>query len=78
MGKQQFDEYNPETLPGVSFFDDATKRKMRYIYPSVKHWCAGWILVQNANGGWMTMRRATDEDVASISGAIVRKHHADR
>lgn len=68
--------FNPETLHGISFFDNASKRKMRYIYPDAGHWCAGWIVVQNPSGEWMTLRKATDEDVAAISGAVVRAHHS--
>lgn len=65
--------FNPETLNGLSFFDDGTKRKMRYIYPDAGHWCAGWLLVQNPSGEWMTLRKATDDDIAALSKAVMEE-----
>ena len=64
------------TLHGISFFDDASQRCMRYIYPDAGHWCAGWIIVQNPSGEWITLRKATDEDIAALNSAVVRAHHA--
>jgi len=68
--------FNPEVLAGVSFFDNRTKRTMRYIYPDVKHWTAGWIVVKNPSGEWMTLRKATDADIAAINSAVIQAHHA--
>ncbi len=70
-------EFNPSTLHGVSFFDAASNRQMRYIYPDAQHWTAGWIIVQNPSGHWMTLRKASDEDLAAITGEIVRAHHLE-
>jgi hypothetical protein len=69
--------FSPESLSGISFFDGSSSRKMRYIYPDAGHWCAGWILVQNSGGHWMTLRKATDADIAAINKAVVQAHHAE-
>jgi len=70
--------FNPETLSGVSFFDVASTRNMRYIYPDVGHWTAGWLIVQNRSGAWMTLRKATAEDLAAINAAVVQSHHGGK
>lgn len=76
MPDDNVSDFNPEKLHGASFFDAASKRVMRYIYPDAKHWLAGWIVVQNASGQWMTLRKATEQDLAVITAEIVRDHHA--
>jgi len=68
--------FDPTLLAGVSFFDNASQRWMRYLYPEVKHWAAGWIVVRNPSGEWMTLRKATDKDIAAINRAVVEAHHA--
>lgn len=72
LGERPFD---PRTLHGISFFDNATKREMRYIYPDAGHWSAGWIVVKNPSGEWMTLRKATDADIAALNRAVVEGHH---
>lgn len=67
--------FDPETLHGISFFDGGSNRQMRYIYPDAGHWCAGWLVVKNPSGEWMTWRKATDEDIASINRSVVGSHH---
>lgn len=69
-------KFDPESLAGVSFYEKASHRMMRYIYPDAGHWTAGWIVVQNRSGDWMTLRKATDADIASINKAVVEAHHA--
>jgi len=68
------------TRGGVDFFDEASKRQMRYVYPDTDHWTAGWIMVRGVDGlrgmpEWVTLRKATERDVAAITAAIVREHH---
>lgn len=75
MSNEKFD---PGTLCGVSFFDAATERVMRYIYPNAKHWMAGWIITRNPSGEWMTWRRATDDDIKAINKAVVEGHHQEQ
>lgn len=68
--------FDPGVLHGISFFDANSNRQMRYIYPDAGHWCAGWVVVKNPSGEWMTLRKATDADIAVISKAVVAAHHA--
>lgn len=66
---------DPHKLPGITFYDAASGRNMRYVYPDSGHWLAGWIVVQNPSGEWMTLRKATVDDQCHINGAVVRAHH---
>ena len=68
-------QFDPETLHGISFYDSATRSRMRYIYPDAGHWCAGWIVRKTRGGQWETYRKATDEDIAALFGAGVEAHH---
>jgi hypothetical protein len=61
----------------VTFYDGATKRWMKYIYPDSKHWAAGWLFYKHPDGQWVTLRRASDEDVEAITAAVVAAHHAE-
>ena len=36
----------------------------------------GWLLYRHPDGQWVTLREATDVDVAAISAAVVRAHHS--
>lgn len=62
---------------GLEFFDNATKKRMKYVYPDTKHWTAGWILYKHPEGKWVTLRKATDDDITRISQAVVEAHHAE-
>ncbi len=68
-------QFDPETLHGISFYDSATRSRMRYIYPDAGHWCAGWIVRKTRGCQWETYRKATDEDIAALFGAVVEAHH---
>lgn len=67
--------FDPRMIAGVSFFDEASKRQMRYVYQEADHHLAGWILVQNPSGEWMTLRKATEKDISDILTAVVKAHH---
>jgi hypothetical protein len=64
-------------VPGVEFYDVASGRTMKYVYPDTKHWAAGWILYRNGDGGWVTLRKASPDDVSVITRAVVRAHHTE-
>ena len=64
-----------DVLPGLTFFDQVSGRDMRYVYPDTPHWAAGWLLYRHPEGQWVTLRRATEEDVARLSSAVVTAHH---
>lgn len=61
---------------GVEFYDAASGRTMKYVYPDTKHWTAGWLLYRNpGDGQWVTLRKATEDDIARITKQIVKAHH---
>jgi hypothetical protein len=64
-------------IPGLEFFDLASQRMMKYVYPDTRHWTAGWILFQHPDGQWVTLRKATDQDVEVINRAVVAAHHGE-
>ena len=65
-------------VPGLEFYDGASKRQMKYVYPDTKHWTAGWILYKNpGDGQWVTLRKASDADLAAINQSVVNAHHND-
>ena len=37
----------------------------------------GWLFFRHPEGQWVSLRKATDDDLASISAAIVAAHHAE-
>jgi hypothetical protein len=64
--------YNPS---GCEFYDAASQRQMKYVYPDSGHWTAGWILWKHPDGQWVTLRKATDADLTLINRAIVDAYH---
>jgi len=67
--------FDPDVLPGISFYSDSHHCWIRYIYPDAKHFCAGWLLAIGPSGEWNALHRATDEDLTAIRQAVVRSHH---
>ena len=61
---------------GINFYDNATGKHMKYVYPDSPHWTAGWILYKHPDGQWVTLRKATDDDINRISQAVIEAHHA--
>ena len=61
---------------GLEFYDAATNRTMKYVYPDTPHWTAGWILYKHPDGQWVTLRKATDADVTALNKAVIGAHHA--
>lgn len=64
-------------VTGLKFFDGATKREMKYVYPDTPHWSAGWILFKHPDGQWVTLRKATEGDIKRINQAVIGAHHAE-
>ena len=62
----------------LKFFDGRTQREMMYVYPDTKHWSAGWLLYKTRGGEWVTLRKATEDDIATLSNAVVKSHHSER
>jgi hypothetical protein len=59
----------------LRFYDAGTGREMLYVYPDTKHSFAGWLLFKARNGNWVTYRKATDEDIETLSSSVVSAHH---
>lgn len=55
----------PYEPPGVTFFDARSGRKMRLV--SAGPW-SGWLCYWN-HGSWVTLRRATEQDLAAVEQA---------
>lgn len=54
--------------PGLRFFDKASNREMKYIYPDAPQW-SGWIVYKHPDGQWVSLREATDDDLRVIDKA---------
>ena len=61
---------------GIEF--ESTGKRMKYVYPDSPHWSAGWILYwHEGQGDWVTLRKATNEDIAAINKAVISAHHGE-
>ncbi len=69
--KQHFDP------PGLQFFDARSERWMKYVYPDTEGSYAGWILYKHPDGQWVTLRKATDDDLERMSKAVSKAHHQE-
>jgi hypothetical protein len=63
-------------VPGLEFYEAKTRKQMKYVYPDSEHWARGWILYKHPDGQWVTLRKATQDDIDRISAAVVEAHHA--
>jgi len=65
----------PETviagLIATDFDDSKTGRAMRYIHPTNDHFLANWILWKHPDGQWVSMREATEDDLAVIDAEAI-------
>lgn len=41
-----------------------------------REYLRGWLLFKHPDGQWVTLRKATDDDIAKLSQAVVEAHHA--
>ena len=55
----------------LEFFDAASERFMRLMYDGPY---AGWIFFRHPDGQWVSLRKATDDDMDRINGAVIRAH----
>ena len=63
-------------MSGIEFYDVASGRNMKYIYPDADSQWAGWICYKNpGDGRWVSLRKATGADVTAITSAVVSAHH---
>jgi hypothetical protein len=65
--------YDP---PGLNF--EANGKQMKYCYPDCpRESLRGRLLYKRSDGQWVTLRKATDADIAAINRAVVFSHHSD-
>ncbi len=51
-------------------------KEMMYCYPDCeRESLRGWICYLHPDGQWVTLRKATDADLAAINAAVVNAHH---
>jgi hypothetical protein len=63
--------YEPD---GLKF--EANGKQMMYCYPDCeRESLRGWILYKHPDGQWVTLRKATDDDIKRINSAVVDAHH---
>lgn len=67
------EHYDP---PGLNF--EANGRQMKYCYPDCpRESLRGWLLYKHPDGQWVTLRKATETDIAAINEAVVSAHHGE-
>lgn len=56
---------------GIEFYDAATGRTMKYAYPEEENggW-GGWLFFKHPDGQWVSLRKATDDDLGLINAAV--------
>jgi hypothetical protein len=68
------DHYDP---PGLNF--EVNGKQMKYCYPDCpRESLRGWILYKHPDGQWVTLRKATDDDIRRINEAVIHGHHSER
>ena len=69
------ENYRPR---GTKFYCSANKLSMILVDTTEpREDLHGWLVYQHADGQWVTLRKATDEDRCKIVRAISRAHHDD-
>lgn len=58
---------------GYRFSDLNSKREMMLV--SEGEW-NGWLVYRHPDGQWVTLRKATEEDIHKLSQAMVLAHHS--
>lgn len=41
-----------------------------------REYLRGWLIYRHPEGQWVTLRKATDDDIAKVNQAVVEAHHA--
>lgn len=61
----------------IEFHDGRSDRRMKYVYPSSDSEWSGWLFYWHPHyRNWVSLRKATDQDIAAISQAVVQAHHS--
>ena len=73
--RKQQDEIVRRKLAVAPLRFEANGKEMMYCYPDSKHDLAGWILYRHPDGQWVTLRKATDQDISAMSRAVSKQFH---
>ena len=73
--RKEQDEIVKRKLAVTPLRFEASGKEMMYCYPDSKHELAGWILYRHPDGQWVTLREATQDDLARINTAVSLAHH---
>lgn len=57
---------------GTRFYSGALRKQMMYCHEG--QW-KGWLVYQHPDGGWVSYRKATEDDAAELAHAISQAHH---
>lgn len=58
----------PYEPPGINFFDVNSHQEMLLIAEPDPH--AGWICYKHPDGQWVTLRKATEQDLQKLTDVI--------
>lgn len=64
------------TPKGTSFYDQASQREMMLCTDKFSGWYM-WLLYKHPDGQWVSLRKATQQDIDIISEAVIAIHHLD-
>lgn len=75
VDSKQFDPSVNFDVAPLRFYDQRRRQDMMYVYPDTKHELAGWLLFKHPDGQWVTLRKATDDDIMRLSSAVIGALH---
>jgi len=68
----------PPEVAGPRGSGDVPMREMMLVTnDEPRAYLHGWLLYKHLDGQWVTLRKATDDDVARVSQAVVDAHHCE-
>lgn len=75
--RKEQDEIVRQKLSIVPLRFESDGEEMMYCYPDSNHELAGWILYRHPDGQWVTLRKATDEDIEAMAIAVSAQFHRE-
>ncbi len=66
----EMEEYKPK---GTTFYDYASGRNLLLVLDG-SGW-DGWLAYQHPDGQWVSLRKASEDDLHAINHAVVVGHH---
>jgi hypothetical protein len=75
--KKCFDPSTKLDVAPLRFYDQRREQDMMYVYPETKHELAGWIIYKHPDGQWVTLRKATGDDIERLDAMVTSAHHLE-